>query len=507
MTAKNHIIIALAVACLALSSSARAQTGGTANYFYDANGRLTVVLSPTGEAAIYSYDPAGNFTAITRRAANELSIVEFTPASGVANTPVTIYGTGFNTTPSANTVKFNGVTGAVTSATKTQLIVSVPSGATTGPINITNANGSVDSSRNFYVAASALEFTRSIVFGENAVFGFIQPADTTPLTKVGLLTFEGLAGQRVSLFVDDILPSSIQFSFPSYAQVSIISPAGVSLGTATVQSNTQLVTTFGYLETIVLPATGTYTILIDPNDLIGGFSQPGQLAFGATAHLYDVPPDATGTLAATGLLTPVHFSTPGQNAVLSFNGLNGQRICLRASQDVSTLIGTDVKLFAPGAYPSGTPLVSQVLKSNFFIDATTLTANGVYTILLDPQLNKTRTALLNLYDVPPDVTGTLTIGAPPVEFSIPSVGQVAMLTFNVAATQSVTVQINGNFVGGDNLTAVSLLRSDNTVVTSTTSSSIAFALTPQTLTAGAYRVKVDPQGTNAGNVSVNVSSP
>ncbi|MGH9769585.1 MAG: IPT/TIG domain-containing protein, partial [Blastocatellia bacterium] len=123
------VMMALAVAVIrALSLSSSARQGGAANYFHDANGRLKAVLSPTGEAAIYEYDPAGNFTSITRRAANELSIIEFTPGAGGAGVSVTIYGTGFSATPSANTVKFNGTPATVTAATKIQLAVNVPAG-------------------------------------------------------------------------------------------------------------------------------------------------------------------------------------------------------------------------------------------------------------------------------------------------------------------------------------------------------------------------------------------
>src|SRR5262249_29951954 len=79
------MLIAVA-AVLAPHRPAFAQQGGTARYFYDDNGRLKTVLSPTGEAAIYSYDPAGKFTAITRRAATRLSIIDFPPQSRPART-------------------------------------------------------------------------------------------------------------------------------------------------------------------------------------------------------------------------------------------------------------------------------------------------------------------------------------------------------------------------------------------------------------------------------------
>ncbi|MGH9937745.1 MAG: IPT/TIG domain-containing protein, partial [Blastocatellia bacterium] len=407
-----RVITALVIAVIwALSQSAFAQQGGAANYFYDANGRLKAVLSPTGEAAIYEYDPAGNFTSITRRAANELSILEFTPGAGGIGAQVTIYGTGFSDTPSANTVKFNGVTATVSAATKTQLTVNVPSGAATGPINVTNTNGAINSGGNFFVTGT-VEFSRQINFGESVDFQFAPPSE-----NVGILTFEGAAGQRVSLVVDDLTCGRFGGNPPpfAYAQISIISPSGAIVATAPFQQY-QLdpgplgLIEFAYIDTLVLPASGAYTILIDPNEGFYPIACGAQFGgFGATARLYDVPPDTTGTIAASGLPTPVSFSAPGQKALLTFNGFNGQRISLRSLQSVTTLFGTDIKIYSPGTYPSGTPIISQTLGLSSFTDATTLTAGGTYTILVDHQFNKTRDVTLRLYDVPPDVAGTIII--------------------------------------------------------------------------------------------------
>jgi YD repeat-containing protein len=505
-------VLTATVIWLSLAQAAFAQQGGAANFFYDANGRLTAVLSPTGEAAIYNYDPAGNFTSITRRAANELSIIGFTPGAGGVGTSVTIYGTGFSDTPSANTVKFNGVPATVAAATKTLLTVTVPSGATTGPLNVTNSNGSVNSSESFLMGGSNVEFYLPIAFGGSEQFLFNNPPSGQQLTNVGMLTFNGVAGQRVSLIVEDLVCGLNSNPPPfAYAQISLISPSGAIITTTPFQNyqfSGGVTVALAYVDALTLTATGEYTILIDPTDSLYPQLCGGQLkSFGATARLYDTPADITGTIAASGLPTPVNLNTPGQNAVLTFNGLNGQRICLQGSQDVATVFKTEVKVYSPGTYPGGAPLITQALTSSFFVDTTTLTTNGTYTILVDPELNKTRTAVLTLYDVPPDVTGSLTIGAQPTTVSIPSVGQAAVLTFTVAASQSVTVHIPGNFVGGDNKTTVSLLRSDNTVVTSMTSTAISFDLSPQTLTSGTYKVKIDPDGTNAGNVTINLTTP
>ncbi len=80
-----------------------------------------------------------------------LSISSFSPASGKAGSTVTITGTGFSTTPSENIVKVNSETATVTSATSTQLTVTIPEGASTGKISV-DVNGiSVLSSADFVI--------------------------------------------------------------------------------------------------------------------------------------------------------------------------------------------------------------------------------------------------------------------------------------------------------------------------------------------------------------------
>jgi hypothetical protein len=69
-------------------------------------------------------------------------IASFSPASAVTGTQVTISGFGFDPTPANNTVYFGAVQAVVTSASATNLVVSVPAGATYAPITET-VNGLV----------------------------------------------------------------------------------------------------------------------------------------------------------------------------------------------------------------------------------------------------------------------------------------------------------------------------------------------------------------------------
>jgi len=124
------------------------------SYMYDELGRLVGVVDPAGESATYTYDAVGNLLSISRQSSTVVSIIEFTPKSGPIGTPVTISGTGFSAVASENTVTFNGVAATVASATATQIVATVPAGATSGPIAVSNTNGSATSSASFIVTSA-----------------------------------------------------------------------------------------------------------------------------------------------------------------------------------------------------------------------------------------------------------------------------------------------------------------------------------------------------------------
>src|SRR5207245_1193082 len=73
--------------------------------------------------------------------ASQTGVLNFSPTSGPVGTTVTITGTGFSSTISQDSVSFNSATATVTSATANQMVVTVPSGATTGPISVITPAG------------------------------------------------------------------------------------------------------------------------------------------------------------------------------------------------------------------------------------------------------------------------------------------------------------------------------------------------------------------------------
>src|SRR5689334_2215539 len=142
-------ILMVTIALAVVPCPVAAQQGVTTRYVYDDLGRLRAVISPAGEAAVYEYDPAGNFTAIRRLAADALELLEFSPKTGAPGDRVTLIGVGFGA--GVNSVTFNGSAAQVVSANANTIVTAVPQGATTGPITVSTPKGTVTSRAPFVI--------------------------------------------------------------------------------------------------------------------------------------------------------------------------------------------------------------------------------------------------------------------------------------------------------------------------------------------------------------------
>jgi YD repeat-containing protein len=119
-------------------------------YLYDEIGRLIAVVVRGGATTVYSYDAVGNITAIDTHPTSQLDVVSTRPRCGSASTGVTIRGTGFGAT-SSMTVRFTGPTPAgvaatITAGDDTTLVATVPGGAVSGPIRVSNGSSTAESS-------------------------------------------------------------------------------------------------------------------------------------------------------------------------------------------------------------------------------------------------------------------------------------------------------------------------------------------------------------------------
>lgn len=525
-------------------------------YTYDAAGRLTGVVDSSGNSARYNYDAAGNIAAIERFNSSTISVLAFSPAQGVPGTQIAVDGTGFSPTPSQNTVKFNGVTAEVASATSNQLKVTVPATASSGPITVTSTAGTATSAQPFTVLAegtapvisgfspayggigdgftisgsgfatsaadeslvigggpggisqtsstsiSALVVTGSktgplslttsggsaasqssfTVLSDNYVVadigGFQQGTVDTPSTfnitdasKLYILTFSGVAGQRVSL--------SITGQTSSSAKAIMVSPDGVTMGETyfCYPGN-------NYFPSVTLPSTGTYQVVVNPA--------------GTGVATLKIQPDLTSAFDTCGASCAVTIATAGQNGTLTFSGTPGQRVSLQVSGSTSGYTYYSV------ISPSGATLVDRflVFTNSGFVDTVTLSEQGTYLVVMDPDKANTGSATLTLYDVPADVTGALAFGIA-ATFTITTPGQNVDLTFSGAIGQRISLRVTGSSLGYSYYTIVS--PSGVTIVNRfLVFTSSGFIETLTLSEAGTYSLRMGPDGGAAGSATLTL---
>ena len=187
--------VAVLVFVLLMGFCPQAWGQGTTQYIYDANGRLTGVIAPNGEAAIYRYDPAGNLTSIEHIGAGDFAVLSFTPQIGTIGDQVTFTGVGLDT---ASSVSFNGTPAQILSASASSLTAVVPDGAATGPITLSGVRGTATTATAFSVVARIVisPALAEVIPGESV--GFTANVIGTPDQRVSWAV-NGIAGGNASI--------------------------------------------------------------------------------------------------------------------------------------------------------------------------------------------------------------------------------------------------------------------------------------------------------------------
>lgn len=150
--------------------------------------------------------------------------------------------------------------------------------------------------------------------GTIAADGSPVEVDVTAAGDTGTLTFTGSAGERV--FVKAAWGTLTGGSTPS-GTVALVAPDGSTVG-----SNFNCSGCTGFIDATALPSSGTYTLKVT-------------LSAGATGSvtltMWDVPADASASIAADGTPVTVNTTVPGQNGLLSFSGTAGERVFVLGS--------------------------------------------------------------------------------------------------------------------------------------------------------------------------------
>jgi large repetitive protein len=197
----------------------------------------------------------------------------------------------------------------------------------------------------------------------------VTVATTTP-GQNAKVTFEGVAGRQVSLRIG-WTPSVCCLT-----KVSITSPDG-----GTVLAPFSVGATGAFIDAKMLPVSGTYTILVDPQ---------GSAAGTTTLTLYDVPPDVTAPITPGGPAVTLTTTADGQNARFTFPAAAGDGALVTVGPNCCA---TNVSILKPDGVAVASPVALAAAGGTL---TARLPVSGTYTILVDLQGQATGSVTVRL---------------------------------------------------------------------------------------------------------------
>jgi YD repeat-containing protein len=358
------------------SSGGSSGQSGTISYVYDTVGRLIAVYDPSGNAAVYSYDLVGNLLSITNYSANQLAAFYLNPNNSQSGSTVTIDGTDFCSSP---TVSFNGIDATVVSATSTKIVVTVPSGNTSGQVVVTCGSTSID------------------------VGGYTAPGNLTP-SITSFSPSSGGPGETVTITGSGFQPNSITVAFNN-------TPA------------------------LVISATASTVTAIVPADATSGpIAVSDSYGQAVTNGNFGVLPPGTvyvANLVPGGPPGAVSLDAGSQQALFTFNGTAGEQVLI--SFDDPQL---DCASSATVNSPNGSTLGSFDNLCNgvgFLVEV--LPATGTYSLFVNDGYDpgSLGVSLANIAQLP-----TSSVGGAAVNVNVP-VGQTSAVAFQANAGNQVSL--------------------------------------------------------------------
>ena len=310
------------------------------------------VTSPNGSAS--------SATSFTVTSSGAPSITSFTPTIGIWGTSVSVSGTNFDTTIPNDRLSFNITRAVLSSATSTSMSTGTPVNATTGHLTLSTPLGTAISSGYFFVppgshAVSDVQYTGDMAPGQS------ESATISTAGKIGLVAFDGVAGQRISLR----LTASGSLTMD---RTTILSPSGLALGILPLSFVYS-----GFVEPVTLPITGTNSIMLE-----GLNGATGTMTY----DLYTVS-DQTGTVVSGTPFTST-LSTPGQAGRYTFSATAGQLLAVQLSSNTMSSVAVTV------TKPDGTVQTTTTSSSSSFaLSSQWLSATGTYVLVIDPTSTNT----------------------------------------------------------------------------------------------------------------------
>ena len=378
-------------------------THAQTTYVRDANGRVVAVTQSNGTSVQYSYDTLGHVGPVSAPlSAGQLAIFAFMPTHGVAGAEVSLEGQGFSNSVANNNVSFNGTVATVLSASATQLVVSVPNGATTGPISVTVSGQTATTATSFVIddtgaPPSITQVNPLVVAVGGAVT--VTGAHLDPIAS-GTTVQMGGVDMLMGLSQTD---SQVQYTVPSNAvsgHVTVNTPYGSATSAAPVAVlPSNVVSALNGAPTSYLPTNGNAT----------SFS--------------------TGAAGKSGVLT--FDASPGGNDELTLNGVT---ITGSSNTQINVIVygPTGTVVIATPCYTTNPGATCRIALWNL--------ASGTYTAVVSP-VDTSSIIGFNAF-VEPDVIGPSLAANTPTAVNL-ATGQLARFTFHANAGDTYALQLSG----------------------------------------------------------------
>ncbi|CAJ5372094.1 IPT/TIG domain protein [Burkholderia pseudomallei] len=519
------------------------------SYVYDANGRVVAVTANNSISMQYGYNTLGQAgQASTPLSAGQLAIFSFMPAHGEAGTQVRLQGQGFDSNAANDTVSFNGTPATVLSSTSTQLVASVPSGATTGPITVTAGGHTANSTTPFTIDDTGVPPNITQVSPLAVSIGNTLTVTGTHLDPVSGQTVMQLSNRGVASFAS-ISDSQIQYTIATgdasgfvtintpYGQAIsanpvIVLPSGFSAANvtstayATVGSSANLNIAAGgqagalvfnaneddwislQLSTIVSSASSiSYAVYAPGNQLVAqgsvSSSAPSlhlpQLSAAGTYLVVFTPSNASaqltvgvqrGAVLAAGMPTNVVTTIPGETLRFIF----APQTLWLAISNTSTHPASQVVRYA--VYNSNQVMyASSATSTSATLNLAPLPVTGTYQLIISPDSGVTASAQIQLLS-----SGTLVANGSSNSYTLPAGGGSAYLNFNATAGANLDLTFsNLSVTGGTNSFSVSVYDPNGALVVSFTCSISNVNCTADlwNLIAGPYTIVVTPPNSSS----------
>jgi hypothetical protein len=299
--------------------------------------------------------------------------------------------------------------------------------------------------------------------------------------KIALAVFDGVRGKRASLKLSG---AAVPFS-----TVTLYDVTGAPLWTGFSGGPNDLI---GPLR---LPATGSFTLLIDPYSNETG-------AMSVEAH--DLPEDIEGQITPDGPSVPVSLKAPGQEARLTFDAVAGDRFGVGATGIHYNASGL---LYIEVLDPDGRLVVrGDTIGDAARADTGPLPAAGRHTVAVRPQDAITVELTLTLSSA---LRVDVAVSGPAVTVNMARPGQLAVARFTGTAGSRLklvftAVQIGG--AGGSGAIELKLTSPSGVDIKSDVIIGAAEVALDPLPEAGSYSLLLDPMDARTAKLSLAVKT-